>query len=225
MKVSLIVATVAAALLAGCASDQAYLKAQADAAVAAGNARVAEAQAAAEEARAVIALSAKIDAGGATAYLVAKAMKGVAAPQVVSAPIRRPRDFLDYLQAFTATVSAVGNIAVPIVSVRENGRTQRELYATNVQIEQARQTGESGRFQSVADIAAQVAAAQPQPNITYTLSGTGVIGNGAYTGPVTRTCNGGTGSGSGPGGPGGGTISGAAGGTSGPGGGAPGGSC
>lgn len=43
-------------------------------------------------------------------------------------------------------------------------------------------------FNSNVQIAGQIQA--PAPNIT--LSGTGVIGSGTYTGPVTRTCNGGT---------------------------------
>lgn len=224
MRTLVIVA--AALLLAACASDKDFLRAQADAAVAAGNARVAEAQAAAEQARAVQALAPKIDAGGASAYLVATALKGLTSPaSTPSAPaVQRPRDFLDYLAGFAGLVGAVANIAVPIVTVKEGGKTARAGYERDLGVEQARQLGETSRTQAISQIARDVAANTPQPNIT--LSGTGVIGSGSYTGPVTTTtttnCNGGTAAPGGNGGNGAGT---GAGGTGAPGGSAAGGDC
>lgn len=226
-KVLIIGAVAIAALAAGCAGDKEYIKAQAEAITAQSNARVEEARAKSEEARAVIAVAGKLDAGGAAAYVLGLAFKdrGGASSSPAVAQVQRPRDFLDYLQGFSSAVGALGNVAVPIITVRENGKTQRELYRTNIAIEQARQSGETGRVQSVAQIASEVAANTPQPSIT--LSGTGVIGAGTYTGPVTttRTCNGGAGAAGGAGGAGGGTTTGAAGGQAGAGGSAQGGSC
>jgi hypothetical protein len=173
-------------LLAGCATtDQAYLKAQADAAVAAGNARVAEANA-------VIALAAKIDAGGASAYLTATALKGLSSSQQVQ--VHRPRDFLDYFAAITNAVGVLGNVAIPIVTVKEAGKTSRAGFERDLGVEQARQVGESHRITSVAQIARDVAAAAPTVNNSYTLSGTGVIGDGTYnvTTTTNRNCNGGS---------------------------------
>lgn len=203
--IAIIAAGLAVLALAACSSDQALLKAQADAAVADGNARVAEAQARAEEARAVIALAPKIDAGGASAYLIAKAVGGVQAPRTQPVTIQRPRDWLDYLQGVTGVVSALGNIAVPIVTVKENGRTQRELYARDVSIEQARQSGETWRIATVAQIASDVAAGRPNTTINVgrdaTLGGSQANDNSATDRHDAHTCNGGAGA---PGGAGGG---------------------
>lgn len=190
----------AASLLTGCASDQAYLKAQADAAVADGNARVAEANARAEEARAVIALSAKVDAGGAAGYLIASKLGGLSSrSERTAVAVARPRDWLDYLNGVTSAVATLGNIAVPIVTMKEAGKTSRAGFDRDVRVEEARQGGETSRITSVAQIARDVAANQPTPSITnYTLSGNGVIGNGTYTvttntTTTNRNCQGGTG--------------------------------
>jgi hypothetical protein len=215
-------AAFAALFISGCASDQAYLKAQADAAVANGQARVAEAHAEAERARAVIALASKIDAGGASAYLTATALKGLTAPREAPVQVARPRDFLDYLSAFTNAVGVLGNVAIPIVTVKEAGKTSRAGFERDLGVERARQVGESHRIDSVAGIASAVAAAAPTVNNSYTLSGTGVIGDGTYavTTTTNRNCNGGQAA---PGGNGGqGTT---AGGSGASGGSAPGGSC
>ena len=197
-----------AVLLAGCANDQAFLKAQADAATAASQARVAEAQAAAEEAKAVQRLADKIDAGGASAYLLAKALKGIAAPAPQPVAIQRPRDWLDYLDGVTRFVGTAGNIAVPIVTVRESNKTARAGYDRDVRVEEARQAGESARIATVGQIASDVASRPPNVTNTYTMNGQGVLGSGTYTGPVTtnRDCSGGSA------GNGGGTTTGAAGG-------------
>jgi hypothetical protein len=199
---TLVALTVAAVTLTGCASDQAYLKAQADAAIADGNARVAEASARAEEARAVIALAPRIDAGGAAGYLMVKELKsalGSGGAHPVAA-VQRPRDFLDYFQAFTQAAAVLGNIAVPLVTVKEAGKTSRAGFDRDIHVEQARQVGETSRIGSVAQIARDVAANQPTPSITNNIGGNGVIGSGTYTAPTTttnttttRTCNGGSG--------------------------------
>jgi hypothetical protein len=198
-RVMILGAALAALALSSCAND-AYLKAQADAAVADGNARVAEAQARAEEARAVIALSAKVDAGGAAAYLVTGKLAtalGSGGGTTRVAAVQRPRDWLDYFQAFTSAVGTIGNIAVPIITVRESGKTSRAGFDRDVRVEEARQTGETGRIQSVAQIARDVVTNRPDPSVTnnYTLSGNGVIGNGTYNAPTTttRNCPGGSG--------------------------------
>lgn len=74
----------------------------------------------------------------------------------------------------------------------------------------------NGGFTSNAAIASQIQAPAANVTNTYTLSGTGVLGSGTYTGPVTttRNCNGGTGAAGG-----GGATAGGAGGA------APGGTC
>lgn len=231
MKRAIFFAAVAAAVfISGCAGEKEFLKAQADSITAQSNARVAEAQQKSEEARAVIAVAAKLDAGGAAAYVLGLAFKGVGNQAPVAAvTVQRPRDWLDYMNGLTAAVGAIGNIATPIVLSREAGKTARAGFDRDVRVEEARQGGESSRVTSVAQIARDVAANQPTPSnttTTYTLSGTGVLGSGTYTGPVstttTRTCSGGTGASGGAGGaagptaPGGGGAAGGA---------APGGSC
>jgi hypothetical protein len=185
-RITLILATVALTVLAGCGTDKAFIQAQSDAAMAASKARVAEAEAEVERARAVQAIAPKIDAGGASAYLIATALKGLTVPQQAQAPaVQRPRDFLDYLSAFTGVVGALGNVAVPIITVKEGGKTSRAGFERDLGVERARQVGETARVQSVAQIARDVAAATPQPNIT--LSGTGVIGGGSYAVTTTTT--------------------------------------
>lgn len=215
-------AAAAALFISGCAGDQAFHKAQAEAAVANGNARVAEANAKAEEARAVIAIAPKIDAGGAAAYLMATALKGMgasSAPQPVT--VQRSRDFIDYLNAFTHTVGVLGQVAIPIVTVKESGKTSRAGFERDLGVEQARQLGETARVTSISQIARDVAASRPSVTNTYTVGGDGVIGDGTFTvtTTTTRNCNGGT---SAAGGAGGGTIAGGDGGT---GGSSPGGNC
>jgi uncharacterized membrane protein YgcG len=218
-------AAAAAMLVAGCATDESYLRAQADAAIADGNARVAEAQAKAEEARAVIAVAGKLDAGGAAAYVLGMTLKGAAGAQrTAPVTVQRPRDALDYIHAATGVVSALGTIAVPIVTVKEAGKTQRAGFERDMGVENARQAGESHRIGSVAQIARDVAASRPSVTNTYTVGGDGVIGDGTYTVSTTTTtnrhCQGGTAA---PGGAGGqGTT---AGGSGASGGSAPGGSC
>lgn len=195
--------------LGGCAGDKDLLKAQADAAVAAGNARVAEAQASAEESKAVQRLADKIDAGGATAYLVAKALKGLAgpapAPQVV---VQQPSNPIAAAFSVLLQVADVGLRAYGIKAGRD-----ASIASTNAQRDTA--IASYGAFTSMGtSIATAGVAGYPYvqaPQANQTLSGNGVIGSGTYTGPVTttttRNCNGGSAA---AGGNGGGTTSGGA---------------
>jgi hypothetical protein len=210
--------------LAGCAGDSALAKANADAAVAQGNARVAEAQAKAEEAKAVQALASKVDAGGATAYLVATALKGLAQPAPAQIVTQAPQNPIAAVFSAVLQVADLGLRAYGIKAGRDVS-----IASTNAQRDTA--IASYGAFTSMGGQIATAGTAgypyvqAPQPNIT--LSGTGVIGSGVYTGPVSNTtntttnrnCAGGTGA---QGGNGAGTTTGGAGGT---GGGATGGSC
>lgn len=213
-----IAAAAAAVFISGCATDPAVAKAQADAQVMAGQVRVAEANRDAEEARAVQALAAKVDSGGAAAYLIAKAMKGLStAPvQVVQ---REPESLLGLAWR---SLLQVADIALRGYGIRTNRDVSLAATSANRDVSLA-------SYATFAQMGSQIAAAgiagypfiqTPQPNVT--LSGTGVIGSGTYTGPVTttttttRNCNGGTAA---PGGNSGTT------GQAGSGGGAPGGTC
>jgi hypothetical protein len=226
-----IAAAAAAVFISGCAGDKEFLKAQAEAAIAAGNARVAEAQAAAEEARAVQALAGKLDATGASNYLLAKAIKGLPGAQAstqVSAAIQRPPGFLEAFQEARSWIRDVGGLAVPWMQIRETSRTARAGYDRDVRLEEVRQGGESSRIQSVSQIAREVASGQ-RPNVTIntnTFGGDGVIGGGNQANnrstnntTTTTNCNGGSGA------PGGGAGTGPTAGPGGAGGNAPGGNC
>src|SRR5205085_2830322 len=143
--------------------------------------RVAEATAAAEEARAIQKLADKVDAGGAAAYLVAKALKGLGgagAAASTSTLIQRPPGLLEASQEARAWIRDAGGLLLPAYQIREQGKTTRAGYDRDVRVEDSRQGGETSRIQSVAGIAAAVAANQPSPNVTttYTPSGAGVIG-------------------------------------------------
>lgn len=228
-----IAAALAVLSIAGCAHDNALAKAQADATAAQANARVAEAQAAAEEAKAVTALSAKIDAGGASAYLIAKALKGIgAAPQQV-VQVQQPQSLLGL--AWQSALQ-IGDIALRAYGIKANRDVNMTTSNNNREIALSTNSAFVGMGHEIG--AAGTAGYQyvqapqaPQPNITQTLSGTGVLGSGSYTAPVTttttttRNCNGGTAAAGGSGGNGAGTTTGGAGGPAGPGGSASGGNC
>jgi hypothetical protein len=214
----LLTAALAAVFISGCASND-VKKAEADAAIAQGNARVAEAQASAEEARAVQRLADKVDAGGATAYLLAKAFKGMglgAQPAAAPAP---PQNLWGV--AFN-TLLAVADRGLQFWQIK-SGRDVAMAQSANAR-DVAISTNQAflgmGSYVRDAGIAGYPFVQAPAANVTntYTLSGTGVLGSGTYTGPITTTtnCNGGTAA---PGGNGGTT------GAGGTGGGAPGGSC
>jgi hypothetical protein len=149
-----------ALFVSGCASDQAFVQAQADAIKAQADARV-------EEAKAIVALAGKIDAGGASAYLIATAMSKAQGQQQVY----RPRDFLDYLDGIGRFVANVGAVAVPIVQIRESNQTIRAGYSRDVQVEGYRQLGESARIQTVGDIAISAVNAPRPPGIQITAGG------------------------------------------------------
>lgn len=191
-----LLAAIAALLISGCASNDTR-KAEADAQVAIGNARVAEAQAAAEEAKAVQRLADKVDAGGASAYLIAKALKGMGASQPVQVA-QAPQSAWGAAWQAVLAVADVGLRVYGIKSVRDVGIAQ-----SNNQRDVAIST--NGAFTSMGQsIATAGTAGYPYVQApgatttnTLTLSGTGVLGSGTYTGPVTtttsRNCTGGTG--------------------------------
>jgi len=171
--IRLLIFLAAALALAGCATTpDPYLEAQRAALVREGDARVAEAQA-------IAAIAGKLDAGGAAAYAVAVAMRGA---QAGHQPVRveRPRDWMDALQAVSGFVGAIGNVAVPIVSIRANRDTAIAGYNRDVRVEEARQAGETSRVQSVGAIATSVATAPrpPTTSITVTAGGDSVVQGG-----------------------------------------------
>jgi hypothetical protein len=223
-------AALAALFISGCAHDNELAKAQADANVAQANARVAEATASAEESRAVTALAAKIDAGGASAYLIAKALKGIGV-QSQAVQVSQPQSIAGMAWQALLQLTDLGLRAYGIKAVRDTNITQ-----SNNNRDVALST--NATFSAGMGAIAQAGAAgypyiqAPQPNITQTLSGTGVLGSGSYTAPVTttttttRNCNGGNAAAGGAGGAGAaGTTSGGAGGLAGSGGSASGGQC
>lgn len=201
---SLIGAAVAALLISGCATvDKDVAKAQADAQVQAGKARVAEAEASAEESRAVIALAAKIDAGGASAYLVAKALKGLGAQPQQVVQVSQPQSLWGLAWQSALQVADIVMRGYGIKATRDVGIVQSNNQAATT-IASYGAFGQMGQSIERAGTAGYPYVQAPQPNITQTLSGTGVLGSGSYVGPVTttRTCNGGVGAAGGTGGTG-----------------------
>lgn len=164
----------AALALAGCATTtDPYIEAQKAALVREGDARVAEAQA-------IAAIAGKLDAGGAAAYAVMVAMRGAQAGHQ-SVRVERPRDWMDALQAVSGFIGAVGNVAVPIVSIRSSRDTAIAGYNRDIRLEEARQSGESARIQSIGAIATSVATAPrpPTTSITVTAGGDAVVQGGS----------------------------------------------
>lgn len=209
-----IVAASAAFFMSACANDNAMLKAQADATAAQAQARVAEAQARAEEAKAVQALAPKVDAGGAAAYLIAKAMgQHKSEPGSGSVQVQQPQSLLGLAWQSLLQVADVGlrayGIKVAGDVAMNNSNNARETSVASY-----------GAFTSMGQSIAQAGTAgypyvqAPQANVTTTLSGTGVIGSGSFSAPITtttnRNCSGGTGA---SGGAGAGAVPGGAGGT------------
>lgn len=219
---ALLKAAIAAVLLSACAHDNELAKAQANAEAARSNARVAEAQAAVEEAKAVQRLADKVDAGGASAYLVAKALKGVAAPQQV-VQVQQPQSLWGVAWQSLLQLTDIALRGYGIKAGRDVGIAQVNANRDTAIASYGAFTAMGGSIER-AGTAGYPYVQAPQPNITNTLSGTGVLGSGSYVGPVTTTtttsCNGGTGATGGNGG--GGTTTGGA---AGPGGSAPGGVC
>lgn len=160
---------IAALALAGCASQSAFVEAQKAALVRESDARVAEAQA-------IAAVAGKLDAGGAAAYAVMVAMRG-AGQGAYQARVERPRDFLDYLAGVSQAIGIIGNVAVPIITVRESGKTSRAGFDRDVRVEEARQTGETGRVTAIGTAMANLGL-RPTTSITVTAGGDSLVGSG-----------------------------------------------
>lgn len=206
-----IAAAAAAVFISGCAHDNVLAKAQADATAAQANARVAEAQAAAEQAKAVQALASKIDAGGASAYLVATALKGLGvgqgAPQIVQAPPQR-HWAIELLGSAFGVVKDIAAIAAPVASniyaARVNAQTQQVVAGYNRDVQVATVNAFSGTAtsgfnaltnQAGLGFAANTAIAShiPQPpGTTYNVTGSQGVnfgaGNVTYN-PITSSYN------------------------------------
>ena len=157
--------------LAGCATDNTYIEAQKAALVRDGDARVAEAQA-------IAAVASKLDAGGAAAYAVMVATRG--AMQQSQVRVERPRDWIDGLNAVSVFVGALGNVAVPIASIKASRDVSIAGFNRDTAISQNQQIGESARIRTVAEIATSVATAPrtPTTQITVTAGGDSLIGSG-----------------------------------------------
>jgi hypothetical protein len=206
--------------LSACSSNTELVRAQVQASEAQSLARIEEAKAAAAEAQAVKALADRIDAGGASAYLIAKAMKGIAQP-VHQVQVAQPRSTVETI---FGAVLQVADVALRAYGIKSGA--DMAIAATNATRDTS--IASYGAFTTMGGHIATAGTAgypyvqAPAPNVT--LSGTGVIGAGTYTGPVTttntttttRTCSGGT---AGQGAAGGGVSGGGAGGS------APGGTC
>lgn len=151
MKVFVMMVAVVAAMLGGCATDKARLqvvqdtndrierakKAESDADVALGNAL-----------KEVATTKPEVAAIAISNVMLARSLRGgsgAGSAQPFVMP-ERPRDFLDYVEAGTRLLGAAGAIAVPIVTVRETGQTQRYLAEQNVNLEAQRQSGDTARF-------------------------------------------------------------------------------
>lgn len=205
-RILAIAAAAAAVFLSACATDPAVEKARADAMVMAGNVRVAEATAAAEEARAVQALAAKVDAGGASAYLVAKALKGLGAPQAPQVvQVQQPQSLFGLAWQSLLQVADIALRGYGIKAGRDVGIVQSNNQAATSIASYGAFTTMGGHI-ATAGVAGYPYVQAPAPNITNTLSGTGVLGSGSYVGPVTttttRNCAGGQGAAGGAGGTG-----------------------
>lgn len=147
-----------------------------------------------------------------TAAVLALAMQGSgaqpgAAPQVILPPPKSTGESIwtAFLQVADVGLRAWGIKVGGDVAIRQSDNAANTAIASY----QALQGTAGAGFNATTAIAGYIQA--PQPNNTYTLSGTGVLGDGTYTytGPVTRTCTGG------PAGNGGGTTTGAPGGAGG----------
>lgn len=182
---------IAAFFISGCASNDGYYKAVLAA-------QVAQADADNAKWRAVEAGMAKAspEAAGMAAMAIALGGKGSDAQRVQIAPPRDGWDiFLQGLTAFSTLTNVVGNAITPIRLAQEARKGNEVMYAANVAIEQARgasATAINGQTVSALSATAIAAATAPRGAVTTTmisnsLSGTGVLGNGTYTGPVTTT--------------------------------------
>lgn len=221
----LIGAALAAFFLSGCAKDNATMQAEASALTAASQVQVEKFKADQEQAKAVQRLADKIDAGGASAYLVTTALKGLGIGQApAQQQAQQPQSLLGLawqsaLQVADIALRGYGIKANRDVSMAQsNANRDVSIASFGAFTSMGNAIGAAGTagYQYVQAPGA-VTTTTNNTTTTSTLSGTGVLGSGTYTAPVTttRTCNGGTAAAGG-----GGTT-----GTAGSGGGAPGGSC
>lgn len=216
-RLLILAAALAALLLSGCGTTAEERRAASDHQAALINLRTVEAAARLEEAKAEAELAKKVDAGGAAAYLMAKALKGAAPTQAAPAP-QQPHSIAG--MAWQALLQ-VADIALKGWGIKVNRDVSLRTSDNNRDVALASYATFATMGGAIRDagVAGYPYVQAPPPNITntYTLSGTGVLGNGTYTGPVTTTtttnCNGGaaapggnsgtTGAGSGGGAPGG----------------------
>lgn len=151
------------------------------------------------------ALQSAKDSTAQVAIAVAFAANGAAPPPT---PAPQPQStvgmiFTAFVQAADVALRYYGIKAGRDVAITQSNNATTQAVASY----QAFTNTALGGFASNTAIASQIQA--PAANVTMTLSGTGVLGSGSYTGPVTtnRNCNGGTTSG------GSGAITGGAGGS------------
>ncbi len=162
------------------------------------------------------ALAAKIDATGASNYLLVKALKGLGLGQapVQQVAVQQPQSILGMAWQSLLQVADVGLRAYGI-------KVAGDVAMTNSNNSRDTSVASYGAFTAMGNSIANAGTAgyqyiqAPAANVTNTtLSGTGVLGSGTYTGPVTtttnRNCSGGSGA---SGGAGVGAIPGGAGGS------------
>lgn len=211
---ALIGAALAALFISGCTTNETR-QAEANYASAIANQRTAEAQAAAEEAKTIGKLADKVDAGGASAYLIAKALKGIGLGQ--AQPVQVVQQPQSIFGLAWQSVLQVADIALRGYGIKAN----RDLGMTQSNNNRDVSIASYGAFTTLGhDITAgyqYVQAPGATTTTSNTLSGTGVLGSGTYTAPVTTTttnrdCRGGSGA---AGGNGAGTTTGAPGGVGG----------
>lgn len=102
---------------------------------------------------------------------------------------RPPEDAFDkglrIFRTFTGGVAELAAAASPMVIARDNGKTTRAGFARDVQIEQARQTGETSRVVAYtgtnADVMVALANRQPTNTINTTISGNRDVANDGST--------------------------------------------
>ncbi len=197
-----------AVAVGGCATPEEKV-ADANIQISANNAKTAQAQADKAEADAVVAVAGKLDAGGASAYLVAKALKGLGIGQQQQVIQQAPQSI--WGTAWTALLQLT-DVGLRAYGIKVGGDVARNNSDNN----RITSLGAYSAFtQMGGSIASAGTAGYPYvqapgatTNTTTTLSGTGVLGSGTYNGPITtnRNCPGGTagnsgGTAGGPGGP------------------------
>lgn len=229
-KIAFFGAVLTALFISGCAKDQATAKAEADAITAQANVRVAELQAAIEESKAIQKLADKVDATGASNYILVKALKGLGLGQPAVQQQQTQSQPTSLVGLAWQSALQLGDLALRYWGVKANRDVNIIQSNNNRDIALSGNATYQALGQSIerAGMAGYPYVQAPAANVTN-LSGQGVIGSGTYTGPVTttttttRSCQGGTGAAGGTATPGGTATS--PGGTAGVGGSATGGTC